>query len=157
MLPTLRLGFVVTPSSLAEAMHAARFVTDWHSSLPTQMALARFIDQGRLARHVRKMRAIYHKRHERLTETVVKELSPHLTLVPSAAGLHISATTNTLSADELTAVVARAATAGVVVPPLSRYSVDQPARAGLVLGYGGIDITHIDEGLQLLRHSFDQM
>jgi GntR family transcriptional regulator/MocR family aminotransferase len=156
MLPTMRLGFVVTPSSLADALHAARFVTDWHSSLPTQMALARFIDQGRLARHIRKMRAIYHARYERVIDGVANELSEHLTLVPSAAGLHISATTNTLSPEELTVVVARAAGAGVVVAPLSRYSVDQPARAGLVLGYGAIDASHIDEGLSLLRQCFDE-
>jgi GntR family transcriptional regulator / MocR family aminotransferase len=156
MLPTLRLGFVVTPSSLTEALHAARFVTDWHSSLPTQMALARFIDQGRLARHIRRMRAVYHERHEKVVEGVVTELSEHLTLVPSAAGLHLSTMANGVSADELDDVVARAAAAGVVVPPLARYCVDRPAQSGLVLGFGGIDAARIDEGLHLLRQSFQR-
>ena len=32
MLPTLRLGFLVTPPSLRAALHRAKFVSDWHSS-----------------------------------------------------------------------------------------------------------------------------
>ena len=55
LLPTLRLGFVVTPPSLRDAVHAAKYVTDWHTSVPVQATLARFIDDGGFARHIRKM------------------------------------------------------------------------------------------------------
>src|SRR5882762_8162131 len=55
MLPTLRLGFVVTPPSLRAAVHKAKAVSDWHTATPLQMALARFIDDGGFARHIRKM------------------------------------------------------------------------------------------------------
>ena len=34
MLPTLRLGFLVTPPSLRAALHKAKFVSDWHTSMP---------------------------------------------------------------------------------------------------------------------------
>jgi GntR family transcriptional regulator / MocR family aminotransferase len=44
MLPSLRLGFVVAPASLVDAVHRAKYVTDWHTSLPLQAALARFIE-----------------------------------------------------------------------------------------------------------------
>jgi DNA-binding transcriptional MocR family regulator len=56
MLATLRLGFVVVPEPLVSAVRAAEFVEDWHTSLPIQAALAGFIDQGYLARHIRRMR-----------------------------------------------------------------------------------------------------
>src|SRR5919197_6297048 len=46
MLPSLRLGFVVAPASLRTALRAAKFVADWHTPLPTQAALARFLDEG---------------------------------------------------------------------------------------------------------------
>jgi hypothetical protein len=61
LLPTLRLGFLVTPPSLRRALRAAKFLSDWHTSLPPQAALARFIDQGQLARHVHKMRNVYRR------------------------------------------------------------------------------------------------
>ena len=59
MLPTLRLGFLVTPPSLREALHKAKFVGDWHSSTLMQAALARFIEDGAFARHVRRTTAVY--------------------------------------------------------------------------------------------------
>jgi GntR family transcriptional regulator/MocR family aminotransferase len=37
MLPTLRLGFAVVPDSIRRAMEAAKFVTDWHSPIATQL------------------------------------------------------------------------------------------------------------------------
>jgi hypothetical protein len=56
LLPTLRLGFLLTAPSLLRALRAAKYLSDWHTSLPPQAALARFIDEGKFARHVRRMR-----------------------------------------------------------------------------------------------------
>ena len=53
LLPTLRVGFLVAPISLQPALRAAQQLTDWHGELATQAALARFIDEGLLARHIR--------------------------------------------------------------------------------------------------------
>jgi GntR family transcriptional regulator/MocR family aminotransferase len=156
MLATLRLGFVVTPASLSRAVQAAKFVADWHTPLPTQAALARFIEQGWLARHIRKMRAMYEARHELIVEALTEEFAEHLTVVPSAAGLHVSATAKALSPEAMTVVVQRALGAGVAVQRLSMCRVTRPAQSGLVLGYGGIDTERIDEGLRRLRRSFDQ-
>jgi GntR family transcriptional regulator/MocR family aminotransferase len=155
MLPTLRLGFVVTPAPLRRATHSARYVTDWHTALPTQAALARFIDEGLLARHIRKMRAVYQVRHERIVNALTGQFAPYLKVIPSAAGLHVSAAAPLASPAEIASVVQRALADGVAVQALSTFRVDQPARAGLVLGYGGIDTAHIDEGLRRLRRAFD--
>jgi GntR family transcriptional regulator / MocR family aminotransferase len=154
MLPTLRVGFVATPSSLSPALRAAKFVTDWHTSLPTQGALARFVDEGSLARHIRKMRSVYQVRHEIIVQALGRDLADDLTIIPSVAGLHISATANTASPAEISAVVERALAAGVAVQPLSRFRVDQPARSGLAIGYGAIEAEHIEEGLRRLHAAF---
>ena len=63
MLPALRLGFIVAPPSLRSALRAARQLSDGFSPVPTQAALARFIDEGMLARHVRKASGVYATRH----------------------------------------------------------------------------------------------
>jgi GntR family transcriptional regulator / MocR family aminotransferase len=155
MLPTLRVGFVVAPPALCGALRAAKYVTDWHTPLPTQTALARFIDEGHLARHIRKMRAVYRRRHDMITEAIAGRLCRHLTPIPSAAGLHVSATARTASAGEMTDVAGRALAAGVAVQPLSTFQITQPPRAGLALGYGAIEASDIDEGLLRLSRAFD--
>jgi GntR family transcriptional regulator/MocR family aminotransferase len=155
MLATLRLGFVVAPASLRVAVRAAKFVTDWHSPLPTQAALAGFIEQGYLARHVRKLRAVYRARHERIVDTLTHRFAGHLKVVPAAAGLHLTATAPGASSGELDGVLRRASAAGVALRPLSLYGVDTPTQPGLVLGYGAIPTERIDQGLHRLRRCFD--
>ncbi|HEV8486794.1 MAG TPA: PLP-dependent aminotransferase family protein [Blastocatellia bacterium] len=151
MLPTLRLGFLVTPPSLRAAVQRAKQVTDWHTSLPLQMALACFIDDGGFARHVRKMRNIYRVRHDMVTHGLSNEFADHLQTVPSTVGLHVAALARTASVDEIDTVVRRASEAGVEVQTLSRFAVHAPAKPGLVLGYGAIPAAKIEEGLRRLR------
>ncbi len=155
MLATLRLGFVVTPPSLRTAVHAAKFVTDWHTALPSQAALARFIDEGWFARHLRKMRTVSHGRHDTVMNALTRELAHHLDVIPSAAGLHVSALAPGRTSDDIRVVVRRASKAGVELLPLSFYAVDPSAAAGLVMGYGSIAADRIDEGLSRLRRCFD--
>ena len=52
-------------------------------------------------------------------------------------------------------MIARAADAGIEVQELARFAVRPPGRPGLVVGYGAIAATDIDEGLRLLRACFD--
>jgi GntR family transcriptional regulator/MocR family aminotransferase len=154
MLPTLRLGFVVTPPSLRPAVHKAKYLADWHTSTLAQAALARFMEDGGFARHIRRMGGIYRARHDILTKALAHELADHLEVIPSAAGLHLAAVARTYSADQIAAVVRRASDAGVAVQELSRFAVDAPGRPGLVLGYGAIPTARIEEGLRRLRSSF---
>ena len=156
MLPTLRLGFLVTPPSLREALHKAKFVSDWHSPTLMQAALARFIDDGAFARHVRRMTAVYRVRHEMLTDALSRNFADLLELVPSTTGLHLTTLARRMSADRITAVARRAGERGVAVQRLSLLAVTANPQAGLVLGYGAIPTAHIEEGLCLLRACFDE-
>jgi GntR family transcriptional regulator/MocR family aminotransferase len=155
MLPTLRLGFVVAPPSLREAVHKAKFVTDWHTSTTNQAVLAHFIDGGGFARHIRRVRGIYRARHQAIANALTCEFADHLEVVPSTAGLHIAAFARAASADRIDEVVRRASESGVAVQELSGFGVDSPARPGLVLGYGAIPTARIEAGLRRLRACFE--
>jgi GntR family transcriptional regulator / MocR family aminotransferase len=151
LLPTLRLGFVVAPRRLHEALNRAKAVTDWHTSDPPQAALARFIDDGGLARHVRKMNHVYRARFNLLGSLLAEEFAGRLQVVPSVAGLHLCALTPDLSVDETVSVFECAAARGVGLNPLSQYTADpvrKAAQTGFVIGYGAIPIERIEEGLR---------
>ncbi len=154
MLATLRIGFVVTPASVNHAIQAAKYLTDWHTALPTQAALARFIDGGSFARHVRRMREVYRERHQRIAATLSTMFGDELDVVASSVGMHVCAMARRATVAQIAAVVERAAEAGVACHPLSMFAYGGPPRPGLVLGYGGIATEDIDEGLRRLRASF---
>jgi GntR family transcriptional regulator / MocR family aminotransferase len=157
MLPTLRLGFILTPPSLVSAVRKAKQVADWHTPTPLQLTLARFIDDGGFARHIRRMRRVYQERHELVTHILTNEMSEHLEVIPSSVGLHVAALTRTASVEEICAVVRMASDAGIGVQALSTFSVDPPVRAGIILAYGAIPAEHIEEGLRRLRRCFDSV
>jgi GntR family transcriptional regulator / MocR family aminotransferase len=85
---------------------------------------------------------------------LARQFAGVLEVIPSAAGLHLTAVARGASAEELDAVLRRASAAGVEVPPLSMYAVDTPAPPGLILGYGAIPTTRVTEGLHRLRRCF---
>jgi GntR family transcriptional regulator/MocR family aminotransferase len=156
MLPTLRLGFMVTPPSLRSALQKAKFVSDWHSSTLAQAALARFIDDGAFARHVRKVTAIYRERHQMLFDVISRDFTDHLELIPSTTGLHLTALARRMSVDQVAEIARRAANRSVAVQILSSFAVSSPPSAGLMLGYGAIPTVDIEEGLRLLRTCFNE-
>jgi GntR family transcriptional regulator/MocR family aminotransferase len=145
LLPALRIGYAVAPASLRDALRAAKQLADWYTPVVTQVALARFADSGELARHIRRATAVYARRRTTVLAALAAE--PRLDLVPSAAGLHVCATT-ALDAD---AVVRAAASAGIGVEPLSDYCFTEltEPRRGFVLGYGAA--RDIDAGLAAFR------
>jgi GntR family transcriptional regulator / MocR family aminotransferase len=117
LLPTLRLGFCVAPPSLRLPLRKAKFVADWHTTLPVQAALAGYIDQGQFARHIRRTRRIYQARRDRITQTLARDFPDLLDPIPAVAGLHVAAHLRITSADD-EAVVDHARRAGVGIYPL---------------------------------------
>ncbi|MEU8818216.1 PLP-dependent aminotransferase family protein [Actinoplanes sp. NPDC048796] len=145
MLPSLRTGFLLTPPGLRDALVAARQMGDGHGQPAVQAALARFIDDGLLARHVRKAGKAYAVRHRRLVSAL--RGAAGLDVIPSAAGLHLAA----LTAADSTAVTRAAARAGIGLDDLRTYSADEStAQTGLVFGFGAADPSLIGEGIARL-------
>jgi len=154
LLPTLRLGFLVAPASLRPALSTARQLSDWHGGLLTQAALARFLDDGLFARHVRKAAREYAARHA-LVRAVVEEDLPYLQLIPSVAGLHVCARLASCADVDLDQVVSRARADGVAIRALSRFASESVDQRGLVIGYGAIKRERIVHGLHRLAAAFD--
>jgi GntR family transcriptional regulator/MocR family aminotransferase len=150
MIPAVRTGFVLAPPGLRAAVAAARQLSDGYGSPPLQAALARFIDEGLLARHVRRAGREYARRHAAI-RGYLSEI-PDLTPLPSAAGLHVTAL---LRRGRAARVVAEAARNDLAVEDLGRYATSQE---GFVFGFGAIDPALIGEGMAifadlLARHS----
>ncbi|MBC6446071.1 MocR-like pyridoxine biosynthesis transcription factor PdxR [Actinokineospora xionganensis] len=145
LLPALRLGFLVAAPAVRQAVRAARQLGDWHGEVTGQLALAKFIDEGLLARHVRRAGREYGRRHARIVAVLERDFAGVATLVPSAAGLHVFAETST----SLDARVAGAREVGVNT--LEGLCEHTGGRSGFALGFGTIRYEEIDEGLARLR------
>jgi GntR family transcriptional regulator/MocR family aminotransferase len=154
MLPALRLGFVVAPPSLRSALRAARQLSDGFGPTATQAALARFLDEGMLARHVRKAATVYAGRHQAVLRAFATV--PALRVVPSSAGLHVCARFATAVSGTGGRVVSAASRADIAVESLVDYfrDVEHVGSAegpeGIVVGYGAVSSADLDEALPRL-------
>jgi GntR family transcriptional regulator / MocR family aminotransferase len=149
LLPTLRLGYVVAPPWARSALIAAKVVSDGACCGLTQGVVEAFIAGGYLARHVRRMQHLYGQRRQTLLDTLRREFSQWLAPIPSAAGLHISATLKRALRDKV--IEAAALQDSVGVRALSAFSSCRSSQNGLVFGFGGISSPEIKEGLAGLR------
>ena len=152
MFPALRLGYVVVPKDLVDAVSSARDATDVFSSTLFQIVMTDFIREGHFARHLRKMRMLYMERRSVLVDAIAKEAAGKLEVIGAEAGMHLVALLPKGVND--VAVVQRAAKAGISVMPLSFCYAKPPARGGLILGYGGADPRQIREGMRKLVTCF---
>jgi GntR family transcriptional regulator/MocR family aminotransferase len=148
MLSALRLGYIVAPDWAIATLTAAKNCLDWHCAVPIQSAVAAFISEGHLARHVGKMREIYRARRQLLLNTLRDHLSEWLAPIPSLYGMHVSAVA--LGAIDLEGISKALALRHVKIHTLSRYFLGPQTRAGLVLGYGTVDLAEIRRGMSTL-------
>ncbi|CAN5143296.1 PLP-dependent aminotransferase family protein [soil metagenome] len=132
----LRLGFVVLPDVLVDAFTRARALSDRQSPGAMQDVLARFIAEGHLLRHLRRMRELYRERQGVMIQALARATAGAITLAPSSQGMHLAREATERVRD--TALSERAARGGVQLAPISRYCIAADRR-GWLFGYAGYD------------------
>lgn len=137
MFPGIRLGFIVSPSWMLPALVAAKNSTDWHSSIPVQAAVAGFIRDGHLTRHIRRVRRIYRERRDRLLGVLGRRLGEALSVVPSFYGMHVTAIAR--QGIDCEAVSEALAARGIMIHSLARYFLGPATRSGFILGFAATD------------------
>jgi GntR family transcriptional regulator/MocR family aminotransferase len=151
--PSLRLGWVVCPPDLVDDVARAKRFADRGTPALDQLALARLIESGRYDRHLRRMRAVYARKHRALIGALA-EHAPAVRLTGLAAGFHAVARLPD-DTDELT--VARAARARRVgVHPMADYCLaDRDHPPQLVLGFGNLSEEAIRRGVAAIGDLLD--
>ena len=153
LFPALRLGFMVVPPILGPRISHALSTTGQFAPLLLQAALADFINEGLMSRHLKRMRRIYASRRQRFQELCTANLSQRLTLLPGDTGIQIVGVLAE-GLDDL-AVTSAAQRLGVNLAPLSKYYRHGNPRQGLVLGYAACDDGQMTRGVRTLRKAID--
>jgi GntR family transcriptional regulator/MocR family aminotransferase len=68
--PQLRIGYLVGPPDLVENVARLKMFTSQYTSLPNQLAIARFMGEGHYNRHLNRMRRVYSERRSRLVNVL---------------------------------------------------------------------------------------
>ncbi|RUM08385.1 PLP-dependent aminotransferase family protein [Rhizobium chutanense] len=141
LFPALRLGYVIAPFPLAEAFAGARAILDRHSPTAEQHVLAAYMREGYFEAHIRRIRGLYAERRAVLLAALEQALPEGCRVQPSDQGMHILLWLPE-GVDDVK-IAARALSVGLAVRAISPMYGGQPARHGLMLGFGGFPLAQL--------------
>lgn len=151
LLPSLRISYMVLPPELLNFYRMIKGSYNQTASPMEQAALALFMREGQLERHLRKIRKIYAKKNQLLLDTIKRVMGEKVTVFGGETGLHILLKLKTKM--PVGEVVDKAAKVGVRVNPLSNYTLQDPddSYPVVILAYGGVPLEDIEPGVGLLH------
>jgi GntR family transcriptional regulator/MocR family aminotransferase len=143
--PTLRLGWLLCPADLLDAIATAKRQADRGSPGLEQLVLARLLESGRFDRHLRRMRTVYAGKCHTLFDALA-EHAPAVRVSGLAAGFHAVAHLPAGVGEQATVAAARARGVGLYAmsPNRSTRAVDPPQ---LILGFGNLSEHAIRDGI----------
>ncbi len=146
--PSMRIGWLVAPPEVTDAVNARRTATHDAAPWPVQRAFLTLVRDGYLDRVVRSARRVYAERAQRVTEALRPYATPS---TPSPAGMY-----TTWLLPHADAVRARdaALAAGYQVNLLADYC-RSAGLTGLLVGVGGVTDAQLDEALAALVRGLD--
>jgi GntR family transcriptional regulator/MocR family aminotransferase len=146
--PALRLGWLVVPPSLLDAVTEEKLLADRGTARIEQYAFADFLERGELDRHLRRTRTRYRSRRGALVQALADAL-PEATVCGAAAGLHV--TVELTDDDDEGAIRCEARSRRIEIETMEEF---RPAaavsRAALVLGYAQMPEPSIRAGVSEL-------
>ncbi|MFA6262667.1 MAG: PLP-dependent aminotransferase family protein, partial [Bacteroidia bacterium] len=146
MFPSLRLAYLVVPARLADLFIAMRGLLGDHSNVGLQQAMAWFIDEGHMSRHLRTLRLLSRERGEALRAACARHLPPWAQLGPlggaTHACIHLPDDVHDLD------VVRALRSDGLTAIALSAVCVGPAVRNGLSIGFGAFEPAVIDDAIR---------
>ena len=151
LIPSLRIGYLVVPTSLIDVFSRAKWLTDRHTPLLQQQVLADFINQGHLDRHIRRMRAFYEERRARFVAALEGAFRERIQVLGDNAGINVLVRIETETADD--EIVARAKALGVGIVSTKHFYSGTPTRGEFLLNYGSITEEKLALGVERLKQA----
>jgi GntR family transcriptional regulator/MocR family aminotransferase len=152
LFPSMRLGYAVLPESLVGPYLERKRLTDRYCAPAPQLAMARFIREERLDRHIARMRKEYRRRRDALASALGSAFGGRVRINGLSTGLHLTAAFEGVSFDAATLESIRRA--GAIVHPVDGYALVPGSRPdALALGYSHLSPELIERGVAALARA----
>jgi GntR family transcriptional regulator/MocR family aminotransferase len=148
--PGLRVGYLVLPAELVGRFAEIAQVLQPPPAHLIQLAIAEFMEQGYLARHIRRMRQLYAERRAALANALGAHV-PALSIELKPGGMHLLARLPRGTDD--VKLVEHLKAAGMSPSPLSICGVERPYAPGLLIGFTNIETTKARSSAQRLERA----
>jgi GntR family transcriptional regulator / MocR family aminotransferase len=148
----LRIGYLVAPNSLFDALSAVRPTMDRSPPSFQQRVIADFLNEGYFPEHIARLRESYRNSRDLLIEFLRERCGEFLSVTKPARGIHLTASSTGRWQDDI-AFSHFAKQQGVITIPVSpMQSVGQADK--LIFGFSGLSPAAADAGTRRLANVF---
>jgi GntR family transcriptional regulator / MocR family aminotransferase len=148
--PALRLSYLVLPYSLLATYRERSRSFNCPVSLVEQRAMACFMEHGHWERHIRRMRTVYKKKHDLLLRSVEATFGNRAVVIGQGAGLHVVIRLPESPYSEAE-IMKQVREKGMRLVEFSEFYVTgRPETVTLMLGFGGMNDSEVEQGITLL-------
>lgn len=139
MMPSLRISYMVLPPSLLPAYETFKDKYNQTSSSIEQLALAGFIADGHLRRHIRRLRKLYAHKSQLLQQELRRQFGKKVTITSYESGLRLLVLVHApVKAEALAEKAQKKGVAVIPVPSDSSSGDCRSNRPQIMLSYAGI-------------------
>lgn len=151
LLPSLRISYLVLPEKLLPAYHDIAGRYNQTSSTVEQLALAAYIEEGHLTRHIRKLRSSYRSKSRQLQAALLQVFGSRVDLLSYGSGLHLHIALHVPgTAEEL---ARKALQSGVKIIPVKGPTPGKWPE--FLLSFAGIGEEKIQAGVEALEKALE--
>jgi GntR family transcriptional regulator/MocR family aminotransferase len=155
LFPSVRLGYLVLPYTLADRCREWKRLGDHHSNSLYQLALACFIESSELERHILRMKKVYRKRRDLLIDLLGSAFPGSIRIFGETAGMHLVAEFEGIVFSPET--LERLRRARVAVVPVEEHAMNKGKHLGrAILGYAHLAPELLREGVVRLRRALER-
>lgn len=156
-IPTIRVSYMILPPWLMKLYFDKYKNYEQTASKLEQLALARFMKEGYLQGHIRKMRRHYFNKYNIINKAIQVYMKQKVKLISSSAGMRVILEIETDLTEEK--IVSLARNAGVNITPISKYYLVNTNYKGngkvkILLSYKGIPIEDIESAIKTLNEAW---
>lgn len=154
--PSLRVAYAIASPEITRAMRRHLYEMNLCVPVIEQLALASFIRQGLLERHIYRMKKVYAGKRALLIKELTSAFGDEIRIVGQNAGLHMLVLFEHRMLTERD--FERMESHGVAADWSKDYCLTDQSdyRNGIILGYGALDDGQIIEGIKRLRESLSK-
>lgn len=147
--PALRIGYVVAPGEVIEAMANLRRIIDRQGDNLLEAAVAVLFRDGEMRRHLKKAQKIYHRRRDLFCDSLKSELGEFLEFSKPTGGLAVWARFDRKY--PLPEIAQKCRENGLWISDGKHYSPELNATR---LGFAAVNEEEIEKGMRIMKQVF---
>jgi GntR family transcriptional regulator / MocR family aminotransferase len=154
LFPSLRLGYIVCPTSLRDDLSAAKRLDDLGCPAIEQAALAAFIQSGQFDKHLRNSVEALRPVRDVLVEGLRRHCGDQVEIRGDHSGVHIVAWFKRMRHGHLDRLVQLACERGLGLYSIAPSYQARPPTPGLILGYAGLTAGGATRAMEIFGEAF---